>query len=461
MSRREFDRSAIMARVVSGSISLTEATPLLGVSYRQAKRLYARYKARGASGLIHSAAGRISNRAHPLGERQMVISLVRAHYGGERGTGSGQRFGPTLTAEHLWSDHGVLVPVNTLARWMSDEGLWSRARKTKSVQHQRRERCDHLGELVQLDGSFHDWFEGRGGVEEGCLMTMVDDASGDNMLLMGKEETIWAAANVLRCWISDYGVPRALYTDWKNVYKRTPTWSELKRGETEVFTQFGRMCAKLGIQIIAASSPQAKGRVERAHGTHQDRLVKKFRLKGIESYEAANDYLLGEYTRAHNARFSVSPASSVDYHAKRDRRALSDDDVFCLESERIVGNDHVVQYGGRYLQLDRVARGRIPAKSKVMVRETEDGRLRVILVTGQGRDRSERALKWTEAAHRTTRALNSPTPDISPSNPSPEAESKPQNPKPWKPGSNHPWRAQHHSWAELARLRQDAADVHP
>ena len=452
MSRRELDRSAVMARVKSESITLVEAAPLLGVSYRQAKRLYARYKARGARGLKHASVGRASNRSHPLAEREMVIYLVRDHYSGEKSKGALQRFGPTLTAEHLWSDHGVLVPVSTLSRWMSNEGLWSRARKRKSTQHRRRERRDHFGELVQLDGSFHDWFEGRGVVMAGCLMTMVDDATGRTLLSMGKEETTWAAANVLKAWISEHGVPRALYTDWKNVYKRAPTSSELIRGETEVFTQFGRMCEKLGIEVIPASSPQAKGRVERAHGTHQDRLVKKLRLKRIAGYEAANEYFLSEYTAAHNARFSVSPASPVDYHAPRDRRGLGDDDVFCLESARTVGNDHVVQYGTRGLQLDRVVRGRVPAKSRVLVRETEDGRLRVIQVTGEGRGRRERALKWTEAAPRASRSPKPSTSSV--------AEPKTER-RPCKPASDHPWRGQHQRWIDLARLRRAAADAHP
>jgi len=446
-----------MARVKSCSITLVEATPLLGISYRQAKRLYSRYKASGTGGLMHASAGRASNRSHPLAEREMVICLVRDHYSGEKSKGALQRFGPTLTAEHLWSDHGVLVPVSTLSRWMSDEGLWSRARKRKSSQHRRRVRRDHFGELVQLDGSFHDWFEGRGGVKEGCLMTMVDDATGRTLLSMGKEETTWAAANVLKVWISKYGVPRALYTDWKNVYKRAPTSSELARGDTEVFTQFGRMCEKLGTKVIPASSPQAKGRVERAHGTHQDRLAKKLRLKGIASYEGANEYFLSEYTAAHNARFSVSPASAVDYHARRDRRAPADDDVFCLESTRIVGNDHVVQYGARGLQLERVVRGRVPVKSKVLVRETEDGRLRVIHVTGEGRERRERVLKWTEAAPRATRTAKVSTPEISTS-----LDVAPKTDRPaFKPASDHPWRNQHRNWIELARLRRAAADVHP
>ncbi len=216
------------------------------------------------------------------------------------------------------------------------------------------------------------------------------------------------------------------------------------------------MCEKLGIKVIPASSPQAKGRVERAHGTHQDRLVKKLRLKGIASCERANEYLLSEYTAAHNARFSVSSASPVDYHTRRDQHALADDDVFCLESARTVGNDHVVQYGARGLQLERVVRGRVPAKSKVLVRETEDGPLRVIHIAGEGRDRRARVLKWTEAADRATR-----TPVISPKISTPSA-AEPLAKRPiGKPASDHPWHSQHQSWIELARLRRAAADVHP
>ena len=479
MSRREMERAAVLARVKSGSISLTEATPLLGLSYRQAKRLYARYRDRGATGLRHAGAGHRSNRAHPACERAMVTALVREHYGGEVSKGANQRFGPTLTAEHLFSDHGVLVPVRTLMRWMTEDGLWSRVRKSKVTQHKRRERKEHFGELVQLDGSFHDWLEGRGGSDNpmDCVMTMVDDATGKTLLEMGKEETTWAAANVLLSWIGEYGVPRALYTDWKNVYKRPLTSAELARGETEAYTQFGRMCHKLGIKVIAASTPQAKGRVERAHGTHQDRLVKELRLKGITDHVSANAYLQGEYTRAHNARFAVAPASPVDYHVPRDseaRRHLSDDDVFCIETMRTVSNDYVVQYKTRSLQLDRQARGRVPAKSKVLVRETEDGRLRVVQKSHNG---EERVLKWTDApeVQRTPTAVSVAVPAVPVA--APISSGQPTNCKPCKPAPDHPWRKSQERWVaraerlkqsrqvrqvrQLARLRRAHVDVHP
>jgi len=199
----------------------------------------------------------------------------------------------------------------------------------------------HFGELVQLDGSFHEWFEDRG--PRACAMTMVDDATGRTQLRFGAEETIWAAAGILQRWIARYGVPRALYTDWKNLYLRAPTTNERARGDVPL-TQFGRMCTKLGILLIGAASPQAKGRVERGHGTHQDRLIKKLRLKGIHDIAAANAYVEAEYLAAHNTRFAVAPASPVDHHEVRNRQRWADADVFCLETTRLVGNDHVIQY---------------------------------------------------------------------------------------------------------------------
>src|SRR5258708_3200331 len=197
--------------------------------------------------------------------RRRALNLIKKKYSGSEA----ERFGPTLAAEHLAEEDGIGVDHETLRSWIVAERVWQRAQKRKK-HCQRRERKSHFGELVQLEGSFQDWLEGRG--TRGCVMNMVDDATSETQARMGKEETIWAAAGVLRGWIEKYGVPRALYTDWKNVYKRKATSGEQLRGEVPV-TQFGRMCQKLGIRIIAASSPQATGRAERNHGTHQDRLI--------------------------------------------------------------------------------------------------------------------------------------------------------------------------------------------
>lgn len=425
MSRKEFERAAVLKRVEGEELSLKAAARLLDLSYRQAKRLYKRFREEGPPGLVHRSVGRGSNHARSAEERKRVVELVREHYSGFVERGPGQRFGPTLTAEHLWEDHGIRVPATTLRDWMLEAGLWSRVRRN-GRRPKRRERRAHFGELVQLDGSFHDWFEGRGmrAGRRSCVMNMVDDAAGETLLRFGEEETTWAAADILKAWIGKYGVPRALYTDWKNVYKRQPTSAEEAAGE-EGFTQFGRMCAKLGIRIIAAGTPQAKGRVERGNGTQQDRLIKKMRLLGIGDDAGANAYCESTYLAQHNARYSVAPASPVDYHLPRDP-SLRDEDVFCLEHARKVGNDFVVQFRRRGLQLDRKARGRVPAGSKVIVREGRDGSLRVIYVDRRG---TESECRWTPAVPRAESSLTSPV------------KSVPRASEPTRPRSNHPWRA--------------------
>ena len=333
MSTRELRRAEVVERVKGETLRLVDAAKMLELSYRQAKRLWQRYREEGAKGLQHRSAGRSSNRAKPKKFQQKVLQLIREKYSGTEQ----ERFGPTLAAEHLADEVGLEVSEETLRRGMLAEGLWGRKRSRKA-HRKRRERRQHLGDLVQLDGSFHAWFEERG--PRGCLMNMVDDATGTTCSRLGEQETIWAAVGVLRCWIGKYGVPRALYTDWKNVYKREPTEKERLRGKAPT-TQFGRMCERLEIRIIAASSPQAKGRVERNNGVHPDRLVKKLRRQGIQSYEAANAYLEGEYLAEHNRRFAQEAARAENYHVRAPSVAKLRE-VFRLETERWISNDWVV-----------------------------------------------------------------------------------------------------------------------
>src|SRR6202047_2948731 len=365
MSSRELERVEVMGRVGSGELKLRDAAVMLELSYRQTKRVWRRYRQVGRKGLKHGDAGRPSNRSKTRKLRRRALNLIKKKYSGSEA----ERFGPTLAAEHLAEEDGIGVDHETLRRWMVAERLWSRQRKRKK-HCRRRERKWHFGELVQLDGSFHDWLEGRG--PRGCLMNMVDDATSETQARLGKEERLWAAAGVLRAWIEKYGVPRALYTDWKNVYKRKATSSEQLRGKVPV-TQFGHMCQKLGIRIIAASSPQAKGRVERIHGVHQDRLIKKLRRKKIASYEAANEYLEKEYLPEHNRSFARKAAKAENYHGRKpSARELRD--IFRLEAERRISNDWVIRHEGRYLQLQPAGQRRYgPTQSKALVCEWEDG----------------------------------------------------------------------------------------
>ena len=251
---------------------------------------------------------------------------------------------------------------------------------------------------------------------------MVDDATTTALGRFSEEETIWAAAGVLRGWIERYGVPRALYTDWKNVYVRLPNAQERRSGEPAV-TQFGRMCGKLGIRIIAASSPQAKGRVERAHGTHQDRLVKKLRLAGIANYEQANTYLDEHYLAEHNRRYARVAAAEADYH-RRQPTARQLDEVFWLEEERVVSEDWVVRYKNRLLQLERQSQQWAPSRSRVLVRENQAGQ---IAIHYRGQRLGVRELSFSSPAMGRGRGA-APSP-------------APPSPKPrLAPASNHPWR---------------------
>jgi transposase len=411
MSAKELTRVEVLARVKAGALSVKSAAVLLHISYRQAKRLVRRYRAEGAKGLKHRSAGGASNHARPTAEREQVLALVREKYSGAVDV----RFGPTLAAEHLASEDGITVHHDTLRRWMLAAGLWSRARR-RSAHRARRERKAHFGELVQLDGSFHLWYEAR--APRGCLMNLVDDATGRTLARLGAEETIWAAVDVLRRWIEVYGVPLALYTDWKNVYVRVPNADEQATGAVPL-TQFGRMCGSLGIQIIAANSPQAKGRVERNHGTHQDRLVKKLRRLGIADAAAANVFLDTTYLPDHNQRFAVAPASDADFHRRVPSRTTLDR-VFQLEETRVLSNDWVVRYDTRYLQVARQS-GQAPARSTVLVREARDGALEL-------RYRG-RLMQWTEI----TAPLNSRPPAVRP--PLSTAPHRPARPR-----ADHPWR---------------------
>jgi len=431
MSSGELNRVAVMGRVGSGDLQLNDAAVMLELSYRQTKRLWRRYRQVGSQGLKHGNAGRSSNRSKPLKLRRRVLHLIRKKYSGSEE----DRFGPTLAAEHLAEEDGIVLDHDTLRLWMLQAGLWSRERKRKK-HCQRRERKSHFGELVQLDGSFHDWLEDRG--PGGCLMDMVDDATNHCLARMGKEETIWAAAGVLRAWIGKHGVPQTLYTDWKNVYQRKATPAEQLQGKVPL-TQFGRMCQKLGIGIIAASSPQAKGRVERIHGVHQDRLIKKLRRKQIASYQAANEYLEKVYLPEHNRRFARKAAKAANYHGRKpSARELAA--IFRLETERRISNDWVIRHEGRYFQLQPAGQRRYgPTQSKAVVCEWEDGALEVYY-RGQRLSYQELAAPLPRTCEVDGRAKTS--------------VALPFFAKPRKPSPDHPWRQAYRkpSWSKKVAM---------
>lgn len=360
MSSRERERLKLFERVKRSELSLRAAAAIGGLSYRQTRRLYKRYCEHGDRGLVHQGRGRSSNRARSAAFKATVLARYQERY---------PDFGPTLAAEKLALD-GQVVDHETLRGWLIKAGLWQKRRK-RGKHRSWRERRAHFGELVQLDGSHHRWFEARG--PKCCLMNMVDDAQGTTLSLLAAEETSFAAMELLWRWIERYGVPQSLYTDKKNVYViDEKTRARAADSGEEVWTHFGWACKQLGIEIITAHSPEAKGRVERNHGIYQDRLVKELRLAGIDTITAANEFLAAGFCEQLNRKFAVAPRSAVDYH--RSAKGYDLASIFCLEEERALSADWVVRFENQFYQLQPPRKAQA-AKGRIRVQRYLNGEL--------------------------------------------------------------------------------------
>jgi len=345
MSQQERERLKIFERVKRGELQQMEAAEICGLSYRQARRLYQRYREFGDRGLVHLGRGRPSNRKYASEFRQAVLARYQERY---------PDFGPTLAAEKLALD-GYVLDHETLRGWLLKAQLWRKRRK-RAKHRSWRERRAHFGELVQLDGSHHQWCEKR--APKSCLMNMVDDATSTTQSLFAAEETSFAAMELLWQWIERYGIPRALYTDRKNVYVvDEQTRQRAADSGEEALTQFGRACKELGITIIKAYSPEAKGRVERSHGTYQDRLVKELRLAGIETIAASNK-LLPQFCQQLNQKFAVAPRAMADYH--RSAKGYDLAAIFCYQEARTITADWVVRFENQFYQLAPRRKGQSP-----------------------------------------------------------------------------------------------------
>jgi len=348
-------------------MSLAEAARRMQVSYRQALRIHARFVSQGDDGLVHRNRGRASNRAKPAAFRDKVVRRYKERY-------REHDLGPTLAAEKL-AEEGLHIDHETLRRWLLKEGLWAKG-DTGRRHRSRRERRAHSGELVQMDGSHHHWF----GQDKGqtCLMNMIDDATGETLALMAEQETTEAAMQLLWRWIEKYGIPQALYTDRKNVYitDREPTLEEQLAGRKPL-TQFGEACHKLGIVIIPATSPQAKGRVERSNGTYQDRFVKELALRRITTIATADKLLYESFCASLNAKFAIAAREELDYHQSLPK-GLDLHDVFCFEEHRVVQNDWTVRYHNHYYQILKNNNPLPRPKDKILVRTHLHGGVRLL-----------------------------------------------------------------------------------
>ena len=377
MSRRERHRLEVFSRVRRGEITLVKASELLGLSYRQAKRCFGRYREEGDKGLVHRLRGQPSNRQADARQKRRVLSLYEKKYAD---------YGPTLAAECLDEDDGVTVPVETLRQWLLSAGLWRKCRKRRPYR-QRGARKEYFGELVQMDGSHHDWFEGRR--EWAVLMVLIDDATSEVFAWFSEEETTIAAMEAFRGYVDCYGLPRALYVDRDSIYRcdREATIAENLAGK-EPTTQFGRAMEELDVAVIMAHSPQAKGRVERVNGTLQDRLVKALRRAKISDLASANRFLQEKFLPAFNRRFVRKAAKPGDLH-RRVPRGLDLERVLSIRETRVVQNDWTLRFENRWFQLAETHQKLALAGREVTVSQRLDGRLELLY---GGRELSYREL---------------------------------------------------------------------
>ncbi|MDR2618239.1 MAG: ISNCY family transposase [Treponema sp.] len=349
-------RGKIMEMVKRELKTLKAASRELGISYSQAKRIYQRYLTGGDEALVHGNRGRPSNNKTDEGIVKKAVELYREKY---------DDFGPTLARETLSERDGLEISISTLRRALVSAGLWKQKRNGSEYRSRRTPRA-RFGELVQFDGSHHEWFAGGG--RFCCLMTMIDDATKIRLSLFFTEETMFGAMALLKMWIERHGIPESLYCDKKNAFvlTREPTEAEVLAGILKPKSHFGRACGKLGIEVIAANSPQAKGRVERNHGVDQDRLVKALRLEGISTIEQANPFLLETYLPKMNEKFSRPAKNSDDAHVNPGKVKL--DDILCMEFDRRISKDYIIRFQTRLFQVLETNKPLPRTEDKVLVR---------------------------------------------------------------------------------------------
>ncbi len=335
MSTRELNRLEILAQVSSGRQSIDSGANMLGICRRQLFRLLQRFKTTGPASVAHKARGKRPNNRISDVKRDYVLSIVSESYAD---------FGPTLATEMLAERHGLKVSRETLRKWMIGAGNWL-SRKQRRQFHQPRNRRECYGELIQIDGSDHRWFEGR--AAPCTVLVFIDDATGCLMQLRFVEsESTFSYFEALEGYLAKHGRPVAFYSDKHTVFRHA---RPNERGNG--MTQFGRALAELNIEMICANSSQAKGRVERVNRTLQDRLVKELRLAGVLSIEAGNAFLEG-FTERFNAKFARLPARPDNLHRSLNVEPVKLGDVLCLRDQRYVGAQLTFQYDRRKFMLD-------------------------------------------------------------------------------------------------------------
>jgi len=361
MSERELRRAEVLASVLSGEVTMTAAAGLMGMSRRQAHRLALLFADSGAAGLRHRARGRPSNRLLGPHVRDLALAYVAENY---------RDFGPTFASQMLLERHGLSVSRETLRKWMIEDGLWL-SRKQRRRFHQPRARRDYFGELVQIDGSEHAWFEDRGG--RCTLIVFIDDATSRLVALrFVASESAFAYFETLRDYLTSHGRPLAFYSDKHSIFRVSKP--EARGGQG--MTQFGRALSELNIEILCAHSSQAKGRVERVNRTLQDRLVKELRLENISTLKAANAYLPSFIARF-NERFATPPARPENQHRPLETTPDRLDSILAWREQRYVTQQLALSYEGKRVILEETSVTAGLAGKYVETYEFPDGRLEI------------------------------------------------------------------------------------
>src|SRR3990167_6361074 len=337
MSHSEIDRLEVIQKAVGKRIKQSKAAQLLGISPRQVRRLVRDYKKQGAKGLVSKKRGISSNRRSEASFKRKILLLVKENY---------FDFGPKFASEKLQERHDLKISKETLRQWMIEAGMWKAKRQKKVTVHQSRARRSCFGELVQIDGSPHDWFEGRR--DKCCLLVFIDDATSRLLQLRFEEaETTFGYFAAIRDYIKQHGRPLAFYNDKHGIFR-----INLPESASDSVTQFERAMQTLDIKVICANTPQAKGRVERANSTLQDRLVKELRLRQISDIETANAFL-PEFMADHNRRFAVEPKSPTNAHREAIPTEAALDLILSLHETRKLSKNLELSYKNEIFQVRR------------------------------------------------------------------------------------------------------------
>ena len=341
MNTNELERLSVIQKIVDKNLTQVLAAKQLGLTDRQVRRLVKNYILHGAEGLTSKQRGQIGNRKYTDEKIESIRALVVKHY---------YDFGPKFAAEKLYEKHAIKVNKETLRQWMVEWGLRKAKRQKQAQIHPQRDRRDCFGELTQIDGSPHPWFEDRG--PTCCLLVAIDDATSQLCSLhFEPTETTAGYFKLMRKYIVNHGIPLATYSDQHGIFRiNLPTAGE----DTE--TQFGRAARQLGIEVICAHSPEAKGRVERANQTLQDRLVKEMRLLGISDIETANAYL-PTYIKDHNKRFAVEAKSSENAHRKELPTDKEMNLIFSYQKEQTLSKNLETSYDNVIYQIKTNTKG--------------------------------------------------------------------------------------------------------